>query len=122
MMPHAKCLSWISLTSSQEKSQRSNLQMELFKFFEVFVLFSVLVKQEYSRKKTTFCKNWHQLMLTNVGVLINLLTAQSLFFKAKQTSMENECGWKDNVFVQCLHWMTLHRCTIMHYSAWLSVD
>lgn len=31
-------------------------------------------------------------MLTNVAVLINLLTAQSLFFKAKQISMENECG------------------------------
>lgn len=38
-------------------------------------------------------------MLTNAGILINLLTAQKLFFKTKQTSMRNECGLKGKCFL-----------------------
>lgn len=64
-------------------------------------------------------------MLTNVGILWTFWLHRAYFSKKKkQTSMENENGWRENVFLYNVYTESIsnHSCTIAHCSAWLSID
>lgn len=113
MMPRAKWLSRVCLnTNANWRTQFTNGNNQILYDF-VFISGKHYCTTVKKKSNLLFIK-LHLLMLTNVGILINLLTAQNLFFKAKQTSMGNECGLKGKCFCTTF---TLNNYSQMYYNA-----